>query len=37
MATPVNKKEEMKAGRSPKFSMPMAKAPRMTVKLSQER
>jgi hypothetical protein len=37
MATPVNKKEEMKAGRSPKFSMPMARAPRMTVKLSQER
>jgi hypothetical protein len=37
MATPVNKKEEMKAGRSPKFSMPMARAPRMTVKLSHER
>lgn len=28
---------EMKAGRSPKFSMPIARAPRITVKLSQVR
>lgn len=35
--TTVNRKAEMKAGRSPKFSMPMAKAPRMTVKLSHDR
>lgn len=28
---------EMKAGRSPKLSMPTARAPRMTVKFSQER
>lgn len=27
----------MKAGRSPKFSMPIARAPRMTVKLSHDR
>lgn len=37
IATPVNKKAEMKAGRSPKLSMPMARAPRITVKLSHER
>lgn len=37
MATKVNKKDEMKAGRSPKFSMPMARAPRTTVKLSHDR
>lgn len=28
---------EIKAGRSPKFNMPIARAPRITVKLSQER
>jgi len=33
----VKRKAEMKAGRSPKFSMPIARAPRMTVKFSQER
>jgi hypothetical protein len=37
MATPVNRNAEMKAGRSPKLSIPMARAPRMTVKLSHER
>jgi hypothetical protein len=37
MATPVKRNAEMKAGRSPKFSMPMASAPRITVKLSHER
>lgn len=37
MLTRVKRKAEMKAGRSPKFSMPMARAPRMTVKLSHER
>lgn len=37
MATPVKRKALMKAGRSPKLSMPMARAPRRTVKLSQER
>ena len=37
MATPVKRKDEIKAGRSPKLSMPMARAPRMTVKLSHER
>ena len=37
MATPVKRKAEMKAGRSPKLSMPIARAPRMTVKLSHER
>ena len=30
-ATMVNRKAEMKAGRSPKFSIPTAKAPRMVV------
>lgn len=35
--TAVKKKAEMKAGRSPKLSMPSERAPRMTVKLSQER
>lgn len=28
---------EINAGRSPKFNIPMASAPRMTVKLSHER
>lgn len=37
MATPVKRKAEMKATRSPKLSIPMAKAPRMTVKLSHDR
>jgi hypothetical protein len=37
IATPVKRKDEMKAGRSPKLSMPIASAPRMTVKLSHER
>ena len=37
MATPVKRKDEMKAGRSPKLSMPIASAPRITVKLSHER
>lgn len=37
MATPVNRKAETKAGRSPKFSMPMARAPSMTVKLSHDK
>lgn len=37
MLTRVKRKAEIKAGRSPKFSMPMARAPRMTVKLSHER
>lgn len=37
MATPVKRKAEIKAGRSPKLSMPIARAPRMTVKLSHER
>lgn len=35
--TPVKKKAEMKAGRSPKLSMPRERAPRTTVKLSHER
>lgn len=37
IATPVKRKAEMKATRSPKLSMPMARAPRMTVKLSHDR
>jgi hypothetical protein len=37
MATMVKRKAEMKAGRSPKFSMPTARAPRITVKLSHDR
>lgn len=37
MATPVKRKAEMKDTRSPKLSMPMARAPRMTVKLSHDR
>jgi len=37
MLTSVKRKAEMKAGRSPKFSMPMASAPRITVKFSHER
>jgi hypothetical protein len=37
METAVNRKAEMKAGRSPKFNMPIARAPRMTVKFNHER
>ena len=37
IATPVNRKAEMKAGRSPKFSMPIAKAPNITVKFSHDK
>lgn len=37
MATTVKRKAEMKAGLSPKFNIPMARAPRITVKLSHER
>ena len=37
IATTVKRKAEIKAGRSPKFSMPIARAPRITVKLSHER
>ena len=37
IATPVKRNAEMKATLSPKFSMPMARAPRMTVKLSHDR
>ena len=37
IATSVNRNDEIKAGLSPKFSMPMARAPRMTVKFSHER
>lgn len=37
IATRVKRKAEMKAGLSPKFSMPIARAPRITVKLSHER
>jgi len=37
IATTVKRKADMKAGLSPKFNMPTARAPRMTVKLSQER
>ena len=37
MDTTVNRNAEMKAGRSPKFSMPMARAPRITVKFSHDR
>jgi hypothetical protein len=37
IATPVKRKAEMKATRSPKLSMPMARAPRMTVKFSHDR
>lgn len=37
MATKVKRTADIKAGRSPKLSMPMARAPRMTVKLSHER
>lgn len=37
IATPVNRKAEMKAGRSPKFNMPMARAPNMTVKFSHDK
>jgi hypothetical protein len=35
--TNVKNQAEMKAGRSPKLSMPILKAPITTVKLSQER
>jgi hypothetical protein len=37
MAMMVKRTAEMKAGRSPKFSMPTASAPRMTVKFSHDR
>lgn len=37
IATTVKRKADMKAGRSPKLSIPIASAPRMTVKLSHER
>lgn len=37
MATPVKRKAEMNAGRSPKFSMPIARAPRITVKFSHDK
>jgi hypothetical protein len=37
MATPVKRNAEMKATRSPKLSIPMARAPRITVKLSHDR
>jgi hypothetical protein len=37
MATPVNRNAEMKATRSPKLSIPMARAPRITVKLSHDK
>lgn len=37
MATPVKRKAEMKDTRSPKLSIPMARAPRITVKLSHDR
>lgn len=37
IATTVNRKAEMKAGRSPKFNIPIARAPRITVKFSHER
>lgn len=33
----MKRKEEITAIRSPKFSMPMASAPRITVKFSHER
>ena len=36
-ATPVKRKAEIKAARSPKLSIPMARAPRMAVKLSHNR
>ena len=37
IATAVNRNAEMKAARSPKFNMPMARAPRMTVKFIHDR
>jgi len=37
IATPVKRNAEMKAGRSPKLSIPIASAPRTTVKLSHDR
>ena len=37
IATSVNRKEEMTAGLSPKFNMPMARAPRITVKFSHDK
>ena len=37
MATTVKRKAEMKAGLSPKFSIPIARAPRMTVKFSHDK
>lgn len=35
--TMVKRKADMKAGRSPKLSIPMARAPRITVKFSHDR
>jgi hypothetical protein len=37
IATAVNRNAEMKAARSPKFNMPMARAPRITVKFIHDR
>ena len=37
IATTVKRKAEMKAGLSPKFSIPMASAPRITVKFSHDK
>lgn len=37
MATTVKRKAEMNAGLSPKFNMPIARAPRITVKFSHDR
>lgn len=37
IATPVKRNAEIKAGRSPKFSIPMARAPKTTVKLSHDK
>lgn len=37
VATKVKSPAEMRPTESPKFSRPMARPPRMTVKLSQER
>lgn len=36
-ATPVNRKADINAGRSPKLSIPMARAPRMTVKFIHDK
>jgi len=37
IATTVKRNAEMNAGLSPKFSIPIARAPRMTVKFSHDR